>query len=510
MLFNSYEFIFIFIPLVLSGYYLSDHLFNKTIQKVVLVTASLFFYGYWNHYYLPLIVLSVLFNYFSAIIIYNQKNKAYLLFAISVNLFSIVYFKYANFFIENINHAFGSSIIFEDIILPLAISFFTFQQISFLVDVYRDEIEEIDFLDYSLFVTFFPQLIAGPIVHHKEIIPQFNKASTPVINWEFIAIGIAIFCMGLFKKVVIADDLASNVTLIFSNIEQGQFVSFLAAWSGAVGYSFQLYFDFSGYSDMAFGLALLFGVKLPINFFSPYRSANIIIFWRTWHISLSRFLRDYVYFTLGGSKHGPVRKSANLMITMLLGGLWHGAGWAFVIWGGIHGALLILNNAWRSLKKLFHIKDSETEINYRICQLFTFLCVTLAWVFFRSESLDGALHMFWIMFGLEGINISHKASQFLTYLPSIFIASDMIGMFEPIGDAPTYATKLIVLYLWVIFLPNPYELFKLYHQKRLHSTGFKFNILFKPNAGWAFLLAVIFYVSISNIGSYSEFLYFRF
>lgn len=319
-----------------------------------LILSSLFFYGWWNPAYLSLILFSMLFNYAFGTILSNgekPKIRKYLLWVgVTTNLGFLGYFKYANFFVDQLNWAANSNFHLEKIILPLAISFFTFQQIAFLVDSYRHETKEFNFLQYCLFVTFFPQLIAGPIVHHKEMMPQFASNQVYKVNYKSLAIGLIIFTIGLFKKVILADGVAIYATPIFAEAEAEIAITLFSAWGGALAYTLQLYFDFSGYSDMAIGIAFMFGIKLPINFNSPYKSQSIIEFWRRWHITLSRFLRDYLYITLGGSKKGNVRRYVNLFITMLLGGIWHGAGWTFIIWGMLHGTYLMINHAWRKVR----------------------------------------------------------------------------------------------------------------------------------------------------------------
>ena len=348
MLFNSYFFICIFLPITLIGFFFLGQRGHHRIAIGWLVGASLFFYGWWNPAYLVLILGSVFFNFSIGVLLGNQEavlsKKGLLVVGIGANLAALGYFKYANFFVNNFNVVIGSSFHLDTIILPLAISFFTFQQISYLADAYKGEIREYNFLHYSLFVTFFPQLIAGPIVHHKEMLPQFLQDGVYRPEYKNVAIGITIFAIGLFKKVCLADGIAQYATPVFQAADAGVLVSFFEAWGGALAYTFQLYFDFSGYSDMAMGLAWMFGIQLPLNFNSPYKANNIIEFWGRWHMTLSRFFRDYLYIPLGGNKRGKIRQLWNLMITMLLAGLWHGAGWTFVLWGALHGIYLVVES----------------------------------------------------------------------------------------------------------------------------------------------------------------------
>lgn len=337
MLFNSFEFIFLFLPFIFLLYF---YLLHKRLiigAKGILVFSSLFFYSWWNIAYLPIILSSMLINFVVGNTIGKQQRitifqkKVLLIFGIVFNLGLLAYFKYADFFLENLNNVFDASFPILDLALPLAISFFTFQQIAYLVDSYKGETTEYDFLNYALFVTFFPQLIAGPIVHHKEMMPQFMSKWNLVRNYKNIAAGLFIFSIGLFKKLIIADTFAQWANYGF---DQAEILTVVEAWVTSLSYTFQLYYDFSGYTDMAIGAALLFNIRLPINFNSPYKAHNIQDFWRRWHITLSRFLRDYIYIPLGGNRSGSFRTSCNLMATFIIGGIWHGAGWTFIFWGG--------------------------------------------------------------------------------------------------------------------------------------------------------------------------------
>ena len=345
MLFNSFEFIFIFLPVSLVLFFYigrKDENVRRQLPIIWLIVASLIFYGRWKPLNLPLIVLSIGVNYYLGYWLSNELQKPWLkktMFVIGIvfNLGLISYFKYSNFILSNINRVLGTNFDLPAVVIPLAISFFTFQQIAYLVDAYRGETKEYDLRKYMLFVCFFPQLIAGPIVHHKEILPQFEKASIYKFSQRTLSIGLTVFIAGLFKKVIFADRIAEYSNLAFAAASQGINLTFSESWVGALGYSLQLYFDFSGYSDMAIGAAYMFGIRLPLNFNSPYKAISIVDFWRRWHITLSHFLRDYLYIPLGGSRQGELRRYSNLFVTMLLGGLWHGAGWTFVFWGALHG-----------------------------------------------------------------------------------------------------------------------------------------------------------------------------
>jgi D-alanyl-lipoteichoic acid acyltransferase DltB (MBOAT superfamily) len=413
MIFSSYEFIFAFLPVAFVGYFLAGR-YSHLLAALWLGLASLAFYGYWNPKFLAVLMTSIIFNYAAGYAISRisgaQKTIATAA-AIAINLAVLGFFKYANFFIEVTNETTNATWSSIDVVLPLGISFFTFTQISFLVDVYRGIAKEYNFIHYLLFVTYFPHLIAGPILHHKQMMPQFAAAATYLPNTKNIAIGLSLFAIGLAKKVLIADNLAPTADRIFAAAHEGVAVTFFDAWAGTLAYTFQLYFDFSGYSDMAIGLALLFNVKLPLNFDSPYRSLNITEFWRRWHISLSTFLRDYLYIPLGGNRHGKPRRYLNLLITMLLGGLWHGASWNFVLWGGLHGVYLSLNHLWRALKKKLGWSDARTKSATATSWAFTFVCVCVAWVLFRAETISDASIILAGIGGLNGISVPESMAH---------------------------------------------------------------------------------------------------
>lgn len=361
--------------------------------KIFLVSASLFFYSWWHVIYLPLIIGSVLFNFWVGTELVRTESgwlsrKRLLQLAIAANVILLAYFKYSDFFIENINGVFNSDIQLLNLVLPLAISFFTFQQIAYLVDSYRREVKDNDFLNYAVFVTFFPQLIAGPIVHHKEMMPQFINNKNNRINSENLYRGLFIFSIGLFKKVMIADTFAVWAT---AGYDESAVLYFYEAWATSWAYTFQLYFDFSGYTDMAIGLGLLFNIRLPENFNSPYQARNIQDFWRRWHITLSRFLRDYVYIPLGGNQSGPLKIYINLMLTFLIGGIWHGAGWTFIFWGFLHGMALCIHRLWCRL---------GISMWSWLAWLITLNFVNIAWVFFRAETWADAQKVLTGMFGL--------------------------------------------------------------------------------------------------------------
>jgi D-alanyl-lipoteichoic acid acyltransferase DltB (MBOAT superfamily) len=512
MLFNSFEFIFLFLPIVFFGFFFLGKYNHYRLAISWLIVCSLFFYAWWDSAYLALILFSILFNYSFGIIISSKSNniykKALLIFGITVNLSLLGYFKYTNFLVDQINLAIGTEYDLDKIVLPLAISFFTFQQIAYLVDTYRKETNEYNFLKYCLFVSFFPQLIAGPIVHHKEMLPQFNSDSIYRINTRYIAIGLTIFSIGLFKKIVLADNVAVYANTIFAAADRGDPISFFEAWIGALSYTFQLYFDFSGYSDMAIGLAYLFGIKLPVNFNSPYKATSIIEFWRRWHITLSSFLRDYLYFTLGGNRSGIVRRYANLLITMLLGGIWHGAGWTFLFWGMLHGFYLIVNHAWRKfrfsvLKWGARYSKKETLFAGAI----TFLSVVVGWVYFRSGNLDSANSLIYTMIGGNGISLFNADSYYFNLLNMIGIAE----YFTFNGIFPNYHYELEGSILWISILalisflsPNSTKMLSIVEANLDRKIPSIYVYTF------SLYISVLFVISISSLIRVSEFLYFNF
>jgi len=377
MVFSSPIFLFIFLPIVFILHRLVKGDISK---KIILVLSSLIFYGWWEPLYLILIMISIIINYSLYRLIIEDHHKSKLLTTIGVtfNLLLLGYFKYSYFIVDNLTFITGDFTI-EKLLLPLGISFFTFQQIAFLIDTYKKDINEYNFLDYSLFVTFFPQLIAGPIVHHKDMMPQFKENEKA--NNKRILKGLIIFSIGMFKKLIVADTFAIWADLGFSNVSQ---LSFLGAWLATISYTVQLYYDFSGYCDMAIGLALIFNIKLPVNFNSPYKAVNIQDFWRRWHITLSTWLKDYVYIPLGGNRNGNISVSFNVFVTFLIGGIWHGAGWNFIIWGSLHGLALVIYRVW----SYFKIKASSY-----ISWFLTMMFVHFTWVFFRSEDVSTATMM---------------------------------------------------------------------------------------------------------------------
>lgn len=493
MLFNSYEFIFGFLPVVFFGFLILARFRMPALIQVWLVACSLFFYGWWNYKYLALILGSVLFNFLVGLWISHSKahtRKMILILGVVFNLGLLGFFKYADFFIDSTNYIFASDFNVLNVMLPLAISFFTFQQVAYLVDRYQDISlqREISFLEYTLFVVFFPQLIAGPIVHHSYVMPQFRHPEFGRFRMDNFCIGLTIFFFGLLKKVVIADRFGEWATPAFDMADGGGVLSMQEAWLGSMAYTFQLYFDFSGYSDMAIGLARIFGVVLPANFFSPYKADSIIEFWRRWHMTLSQFLRDYLYIPLGGSRKGKARRYINLFITMLLGGLWHGAGWTFVFWGGLHGAYLCINHGWRAVKNRWGF-ELPVLVAKPLSVLITFIAVVVAWVFFRAENFSGAITMLQSMFGLMSVDASYVA----------------------LYDRPDKVLKWVLLACGVVwFAPNVLQMFDHVRPTIDKLPEYLGRIRWQPNLLWAVILIFVMVKSVSSLSNVSEFLYFQF
>ncbi|HSI84497.1 MAG: MBOAT family protein [Candidatus Methylacidiphilales bacterium] len=423
MLFNSLYFLFQYLPLVafvflaLSRYRRQISILLRTLERNIgcacLALASLYFYAYWDVTYIFLLLGSIILNYKTGcwISMIRDSNKAraktLLIRAVACNLLTLAYFKYFVFFTTSFNSLFGTSFPLFTIILPLGISFFTFTQIAFLVDVYQGKATEFNFIHYLLFVTYFPHLIAGPILHHAQMMPQFKRLEKFEINWDNLVIGISFFTIGLAKKVFIADTCAGFSTPIFDAAKAGKLIPFVDSWLGAYAYSLQLYFDFSGYCDMAIGISYIFNIRLPYNFNSPYKAVNIIDFWRRWHITLSVFLRDYLYIPLGGNRQGKWRRYANLFITMLLGGLWHGAGWTFILWGALHGLYLVINHGFHAFREKMGWKHGMWSLPGRMLGTgVTFVAVMIAWVLFRSENMLSVQTMLSCMTGGNGFSLT--------------------------------------------------------------------------------------------------------
>ncbi len=489
MLFNSIEFLFFFLPITLSIFLALKNFGYGKSAMVFIGLASLFFYGWWDIRYLALLLTSVILNYYiGRQLSKKHMAKFFLILGISGNIICLAWFKYFNFFLDNLNYILSYNVSVEAIILPLGISFFTFQQIAYLVDAYKGKTEESNFIEYLVFVTFFPQLIAGPIVHHKTMMPQFHNHSVTNYNWTKSCIGLLLFSFGLFKKVMIADTLAGYGSPIYSAAELGNSISFIEGWAASLSYTLQLYFDFSGYSDMAIGLGLLFGIRIPNNFFSPYKATNIIDFWKRWHITLSTFLKDYLYIPLGGNRHGKSRRYINLMITMLLGGLWHGANWTFVLWGALHGIYLIINHAWR---KVFPSLLKGNVFVTILSWFITIIAVVVSWVIFRCENISAAFEILSAMFGMNSLSFPKDDGS--------------IGALQSLDVFYIIA----VCTLLVLFAPNGLQIISAAEgmdEKKWHS----FTLNKKWLTATVIILSVTLYFIVYHMNRISEFIYFQF
>lgn len=482
MLFNSPAYIFLFLPAAVLLYFLLNRWRFGCAASAWLILASLFFYGCWSPAHLPLLLLSIAVNFVAGAMLqqsgrlgkFGLARRIILPVGICFNLGLLGYYKYADFFLANFNSLLGAALPLPLLALPVAISFFTFQQIAYLVDCGRGRVRECSFLNYCLFVTFFPKLVAGPIVHHHEMMPQFARLRSRLPAPGNMALGLFFFSLGLFKKVWLADQFSAWAGTGFAAKNA---LTFFDAWGASLSYTLQLYFDFSGYSDMAVGSALFCNIVLPVNFDSPYQAASIQDFWRRWHITLSRWLRDYLYIPLGGSRKGLPRTCLNLLITFLLGGLWHGAGWTFVIWGGLHGAALVVHRLWQ---------ERGLRLPAFFGWLCTFLFVNASWVLFRAESLEEGLQMLKGMTGLNGI---------------VFSADSLL-----LPGAVRW--HLLVFGLAVFLLPNSCRLGGLLPPENAAQRLLRF----RPNLRWAVLTGFLFSCALYQMlrAAPSKFLYFNF
>jgi D-alanyl-lipoteichoic acid acyltransferase DltB (MBOAT superfamily) len=491
MLFNSYEFILAFLPGTLVLFFaIARH--DRRAARWFLLAASFAFYAWWSVEYGLLIVatIGVNFTFGRTIQELSERSpgtaKVLLTVAVGANLALLGYFKYRDFFVENINGLTGSDWALAHVVLPLAISFHTFQQIAYLVDSWRRKVNQPSLGTYALFVLFFPQLIAGPIVHHWQLLPQLEDGRIYRFNQAAFAAGLSFFVIGLAKKLLIADPLSTVSDPIFNQALTGP-PTLSQAWVGLLAYTLGLYFDFSGYSDMAIGLARMFGIRLPYNFDSPYKATSIIDFWRRWHITLSNWLRDYLYIPLGGSRHGPARRYINLTATMLLGGLWHGAAWSFVIWGLLHGLYLMINHGWRALPGR---TASRLLLPGPAAWLLTFAAVAFAWVFFRSPTLGHALTM---VEGLTGMNGLH---------------SDALAPVFGAGKALVLGVALIA----ALLMPNTQQLIDppKASEAAANGAGSHWRLRWQPTLVWSAVLAALFLASFTQMSTRREFVYFQF
>jgi D-alanyl-lipoteichoic acid acyltransferase DltB (MBOAT superfamily) len=486
MLFNSYIFIFLFLPITLLIYFGLNRWKWIRASILWLIFVSLVYYGWWNPKYVLLIVGSILFNYTIGAWLRRAretgrlKRKLLLIVGIAGDLFLLGYFKYADFFISNFNSFSPSQVPLLHVALPVGISFFTFTQIAYLVDAHRGEAEEYTLSIYSLFVSFFPYLLAGPIIHHREMTTQYRQLGDKGLDYRNISAGLYLFFIGLFKKVVIADSLTGWVT---NGFDHATTLTLIEAWVASLSYTLQLYFDFSGYTDMALGAAQMFGIRLPVNFNSPYRSLNIQEFWRRWHITLGRFVRDYIYIPLGGNRISEVRTLLNLMIAFFLVGLWHGAGWTFIFWGCLHGAALVIHRLWRKT----HLK-----IPRFVAWLMTFNFVNGAWIFFRAKTFGDAVKVLRGMVGMNGTVLPESLAARLKGLQHYGVGfGQWLGNIG--GNDKTIIIILIVLLASLVY-----------------RNSNEMVARFKPNLLHLIFICTVAVTSILYLGRYSEFLYFRF
>lgn len=493
MLFTSFEFLVGFLPVTFAFFFALARI-DRRLAAWWLAAASLFFYGWWDVRYVPLLLASIVFNYAVGYILSAGKSKMLLAAGVTCNLALLGVFKYADFFIRSANEWGGTSIPLLHFVLPLGISFFSFTQIAFLVDAYRGKAHERNFAYYVLFVTYFPHLIAGPVLHHSQMMPQFRRDRVYTVSAENLTVGLGLFAIGLGKKLLIADPISAFADPVFSSAHAGVSLSSGVAWAGALAYTFQLYFDFSGYSDMAVGLSRLFGVQLPINFNSPYKAMNISEFWRRWHMTLSQFLRDYLYIPLGGNRSGAARRYVNLSITMVLGGLWHGANWTYVIWGALHGALLCVHHLWSALRSRIGLQRDFGVFGTLMATGLTFVSVVAGWVFFRADSLQAATGM------LRAMAIPHGPAGWSAVMPTL--------------SKIEFVARLLSAAAIVWLLPNAYQFFERAHQDglmRLRTAALAFVSRFPVLLGVAFsVIAVVSVVSQFGTRVSSPFLYFQF
>jgi D-alanyl-lipoteichoic acid acyltransferase DltB (MBOAT superfamily) len=544
MLFNSYEFIFAFLPLTLAGFYVLRAT-SRTWSLHWLILASLFFYAWWRPLNVLIIAPSILVNFVLARFLLlwvgdekrQQASRVVLVLGITFNVAFLGFFKYTYFIGSAINDVFGANLILTHIVLPLGISFITFQKIAFLIDVHGGRVKSFSIRDYCLFVLFFPQLIAGPIVHYREMMPQFLGA-TCRFDKESVSVGLTLFFLGLFKKVVLADGIAPYVTPIFEQAAAGRSISFFPSWMAAIGFTLQIYFDFSGYSDMALGAARLFGIRLPPNFNSPLRASSIIEFWLRWHMTLTRFLTAYIYNPLVlwltrrrlaqgrpgfGGRNTTIGSFIHLLmfptlLTMLLSGLWHGAGYQFIFWGLLHGFYLAVNHAWRLVgQKLWPDRHSYVRVMNPVGLVLTFLSVAISMVFFRAPTMGAAIDMLRGMIGLNGVTLPAPIYERLGPL-SDWLTS--IGVVPELGNGRNFMMLMIgmpILMLIALVCPNTLHILVRYEpalgvKSQPTDKGAVGRPIVEWNAtvAWAIGISVIAAIGILSLGGQSEFLYWQF
>ncbi len=549
MLFNSYQFIFAFLPVVLAVCFIAARTLGAGAAQLWLTAASLYFYASWNLQYLPLLLGSILFNYGVALMLVrtgsDRTRQTILIAATAANLALLGYYKYTNYFLDTVNSVAGTHFSFMALALPLGISFYTFQQLTLLVDISQGTIKTFRFRDFVLFVTFFPHLIAGPIVHHREMMPQFERADYRA-RWDNLAIGLTLFAVGLFKKAVLADGIASQVAPLYAQAAAGP-STLVFAWAAAVGFVLQMYFDFSGYSEMALGLARMVGIKLPMNFNSPLKATSIIQYWACWHITLTRFLTAYIYNPIAvgltrrrlnsgkpglkGPKTGPgafvMLTAVPTVTTMFLSGLWHGAGNHYLVFGLLHAFYLVVNHAWR----LFHhrfwpplLRDtaSHERIMKPVGLVLTFVAATVALTYFRADTVGIGSNIVGGMAGLHGITLPNVIESRLPglaaslahwgigfgngSLPALVGLYGWMAVLLAIALIPPNILQIMLRWEPAITLPLPYM-----KDGRLHPFSRLFTGLeWQPSPGWAVGVAALSVFGILALSQVTEFLYWQF
>jgi alginate O-acetyltransferase complex protein AlgI len=504
MLFNSYEFIFLFLPIALSAHFLAAR-WSVSFAVIITTVSSLIFYAWWKPPFVLLPIASIILNFLLAgkiLATAPEQRRALVLAGVVGNLLVLGYFKYADFILSVIEQRPAA---LPDV--PLALSFTTFVQVAFLVELARRPVA-VAFPKYAMFVAFFPHLIAGPIVRWTELGPQLDDASRYRVDWDNVARGLTIFVLGLAKKILIADPLSPHVALVFDAAAAGQPIGAAAAWGASIAYSLQLYFDFSGYSDMAVGLGLLFNLRLPVNFAAPLRSTSIIDLWRRWHISLSRFLRDFIYVPLGGGRGGGVRRSLNLFLTMVIGGLWHGANWTFIAWGAFHGVLLTINHAWRFLRG----DRQSTLLSSSLGWLFTFLAFAVGMTMFRAANIETAASLLQAMagFGPGASDTGFNPGADFSFINKGYVSEAFLRTW--LGAQWTIsATLATVAALAVAMLAPDTMEFADYRENEPHTDWRRTSFLrWQPNAVWLTGTVVLFAIVFARLNQFTEFLYYQF
>jgi alginate O-acetyltransferase complex protein AlgI len=543
MLFNSPEFLFLFLPVTLAGFYLLGPVSRNSAIRW-LIFASLIFYAWWRPVNVLIIAPSIVINYIIARILLRlndskgsaRASKAVLLLGVSFNVIFLGVFKYTDFMSSAINDVFGANLVLRHIILPLGISFITFQKIAFLVDVQAGKVRSFTFQDYCTFVLFFPQLIAGPIVHYREMMPQFHGASCRFDSEDF-AVGLTLLSLGLFKKIVLADHIAPLVTPLYQQAATEGGTSFLMAWMAALGFTLQLYFDFSGYSDMALGLARFFGIRLPQNFDSPLRASSIIDFWLRWHMTLTRFLTAYVYNPLQlwltrrrlakGQRgfSGPNTQLGAFLtllmlptiLTMFISGFWHGAGYGFIVWGLLHGLYLTVNHGWRLVAaQLWPGRERYVRVMKPVGWILTFISVTVSMVFFRSTTMTSAVD---IIKGLTGLNGIALPQALFDRSGQLGVAFHRLGVTSvqswSVQDFAQLAIWISVLMFIALVCPNTLEILSHYEpalgvKPQSTKPGIARVLQWNASLPWAIAVAGIAAIAIVSISGPSEFLYWQF